>query len=283
MVDFNIHEIQRNRILEMVTEEQSVRYSKGIQELYTTQFYAAQHNPNYQSVNMEREIQKYILKKFGFTDNDTSLAEYWKIPSTYWRDDEIKNSIFYMKLNIFQYPTLEINDDLIDTHLVDYTTEQEMDLRSLQTPGRPLILLAGSMTWPPFRASMDAYQTFYDEYSSKADIYIVYILEAHFVEKDADGHIINGWPIGNQYNYEQTKTLSERRQMVQLLLDEYHPTIPILMDKMDNHFQHAYHPWPDRAYVFLDGKIKYISMTNDDGSRDVCWTDEIAALLPTLA
>jgi hypothetical protein len=130
---------------------------------------------------------------------------------------------------------------------------------------------------------MNAYQSFYDCHSSKADIYIVYILEAHFVEKDADGNFIGGWPIGYQYNYEQTKSLNDRRKMVKLLMDEYHPTIPVLIDKMDNNFQNAYNPWPDRAFVFLDGKIKYIAMTNDDGSRDLFWTDEIATLLNTLA
>jgi len=129
---------------------------------------------------------------------------------------------------------------------------------------------------------MNAYQTFYDCYCSKADIYIVYILEAHFVEKDTDGNFVGGWPIGYQYNYEQTKTIEDRRKMINLLIDEYHPTIPILIDKMDNNFQNAYNPWPDRAFVFLDNKIKYIAMTNDDGSRDLIWTDEIATLLNTL-
>lgn len=130
---------------------------------------------------------------------------------------------------------------------------------------------------------MNAYQKFYDCYSSKADIYIVYILEAHFVEKDADGNFTGGWPIGYQYNYGQTKSIEDRRKMVELLIDEYHPTIPVLIDKMDNNFQNAYNPWPDRAFVFLDSIIKYIAMTNDDGSRDLFWTDEIAALLNTLA
>ena len=126
---------------------------------------------------------------------------------------------------------------------------------------------------------MNAYQKFYDTYSSIADIYILYILEAHFVEKDEDGNFIGGWPIGYQYNYPQHKSIEDRRNMVQLLLDEYHPTIPVIMDNMNNDFQNAYNPWPDKAYMFLDGKIKYISMCNDDGTRDCFWTDEIAHLL----
>ena len=126
---------------------------------------------------------------------------------------------------------------------------------------------------------MNDYQTFYETYSSIADIYIVYILEAHFVEKDEEGNFTGGWPIGYQYNYGQTKTIEERKKMVDLLIDEYHPTIPIFIDNMNNDFQNAYHPWPDRAYVFLNNKIKYIARTNDDGSRNSVWTDEIASLI----
>ncbi len=126
---------------------------------------------------------------------------------------------------------------------------------------------------------MSAYQAFYNKYSALADIYIVYILEAHFVEKDPDGNFIGGWPIGYQYNYEQPKTLEQRRKMVELLLDEFHPTIPILMDKIDNNFQNIYKPWPDRAFVFLNNKIKYMAKINDDGSRNTFWTNEISNLL----
>lgn len=70
--------------------------------------------------------------------------------------------------------------------------------------------------------------------------------------------------------------------MIQLMLDEYHPTIPIYIDNMNNDFQNAYNPWPDRAYVFIDNKIKYIARNNDDGTRNTYWTDEIAELLENL-
>jgi hypothetical protein len=126
---------------------------------------------------------------------------------------------------------------------------------------------------------MSSYQNFYNKYSSVADIYIVYILEAHFVKKDADGNFTGGWPIGYQYNYEQPKSLEQRRKMVELLLDEFHPTIPILMDKMDNNFQNVYKPWPDRAFVFFNDKIKYMAKINDDGTRNTFWTNEITNLL----
>lgn len=144
--DFKIHEIPRSLVIDMLREEQVIRYSKGIQEAYTQQFYAQQNNPNYEVVQIEREIQKYILRKFGFKDDDNSLREYWKIPSTYWNDEEVKNSVFYMKLNIFQYPKVSVGDDLIDVNLVEYLTNKTVSLISLQTQNRPLVLLSGSMT-----------------------------------------------------------------------------------------------------------------------------------------
>lgn len=144
--EFQIETVSRSKILEMVKEEQRVRYSKGIQEAYTQEFYTKQSNPNYQPVRMERQIQKYILRTFGFKDDDFSLAEYWRIPSTYWNDEEVKNSIFYMKLNIFQFPKIQVGDDLVNVSLVNYSTRQAIQLSSLQQSHRPLVLLAGSMT-----------------------------------------------------------------------------------------------------------------------------------------
>jgi hypothetical protein len=87
-----------------------------------------------------------ILNLQGCKDNVFSLKEYWKIPSTYWEDEEVKNSVFYMKLNIFQYSNLSINDNVIDASLIDYKSNKEVNLLSLQNPARPLVILAGSMT-----------------------------------------------------------------------------------------------------------------------------------------
>ena len=123
---------------------------------------------------------------------------------------------------------------------------------------------------------MDDYKKFYDEYCEYADIYIVYILEAHFVEKDENGEFIGGWPIGYQYNYEQTKSIEDRKKMIELLLEEFNPSIPIMIDKMTNDFQNTYNPWPDRAFMFMNNDIIYIGEVNDDGTRDCPFTDEIS-------
>jgi hypothetical protein len=126
---------------------------------------------------------------------------------------------------------------------------------------------------------MDAYNKFYDKYSKIANIYIIYILEAHFVEKDENGNFIGGWPIGYQYNYEQPKTLEQRQKMVSLLVEDFQPKIPIYMDNMKNDFQNIYRPWPDRAFLFTNNKLVYSGEINKDGSRNGYFTDDIALLL----
>ncbi len=145
MQSFILSGIKRDLVLEMLREEQKVRYSKGVQEAYTQQFHAKQASPTYQPVRIEIEIQKFILNKFGFNSDEDSLKEYWKIPSTYWDDEEVKNSIFYMKLNIFEYPKVALEDNMIDVPLIDYKTNEETML-SLLHREKPLVVLAGSMT-----------------------------------------------------------------------------------------------------------------------------------------
>lgn len=144
MREFNIKTVKREEIIKMLQEEQKVRYSTGIQEAYTKQ-YLASKSEHYELVNIEQEIQKFVLNNFGFTTTQSSLEEYWKVPSTYWNDEEVKNSIFYMRLNIFQYPKVKLNDDLIDVSLLNDETNLATNLATLQTD-KPLILLAGSMT-----------------------------------------------------------------------------------------------------------------------------------------
>jgi hypothetical protein len=142
---FVLSNISRELVLTMVSEEQRVRYSKPIQNAYTMQYNAAKNNPYYEKINIERMIQQHILQKFGFSTDINSLEEYWKIPSTYWNDEEVKTAIFYMKLNIFQYPHFKKGDALEDCNLIQYPSNELISLSSLHT-NKPLVILAGSMT-----------------------------------------------------------------------------------------------------------------------------------------
>jgi hypothetical protein len=139
---FILEEIPRETILKMVKLEQEWRYSKEIQDIY---YQAYQENINIGTL-IEDQIQQGILRNFGF-NNNKSLEEYRKIPKTYWNDQEIKSSLFYMNLNIFQYPNIQIGDELINTPLLNLDkTETSLEKLSNKANGKPLVILAGSIT-----------------------------------------------------------------------------------------------------------------------------------------
>ena len=143
--DFDIFSIDKYSIIEMLKEEQIIRYSRPIQELYTEQYYKMM-DENVGRFNIELEIQKYILSKFGYSITQNSIDNYHKIPSTYFHDEEVKKSVFYINLNIFKYPDVHVGDDIINARIIDYQKKEFVNLVDLETHNKPLVILAGSMT-----------------------------------------------------------------------------------------------------------------------------------------
>jgi len=90
-------------------------------------------------------------------------------------------------------------------------------------------------------------------------VVLVYLAEAHFVERDeATGEFKEGWPIGYyEYEYAQHKNLKERRDMAIIaskelkcmsLADE------VVLDSCPgNHFLQYFGAWPDQAFAFDAG------------------------------
>ncbi len=146
---FDITAVNRNEILEIMRTEQEVRYSDVMQNVYTKQQVRENGAPeDIAPINVDVEIQKYVLRKFGYSDDAASLQEYWKIPSTYWTDDEIKQSIFYMKHNIFSYPPCSVGGAVVDASLLTYPDLSPKSVAELSLRGgkRPVVIFAGSMT-----------------------------------------------------------------------------------------------------------------------------------------
>lgn len=149
MISFVAKDIPREMVLSLLQYEEQVKYSPEIQEIYTTSFYANQQNhiPLKKQVNIDVEIQKHVLNYYGFSCEEEDLQEYWKLPKMYWNDSEIKNSVFYMRYNIFEFSEHKPGES-IPSHLRIYSSHdltQSMSLMDL-FHNKPFILLAGSMT-----------------------------------------------------------------------------------------------------------------------------------------
>lgn len=54
---------------------------------------------------------------------------------------------------------------------------------------------------------------------------------------------------------------------------------PVVVDAINNSFNETYCSWPDRAYVFFNGRMMYKSYVNTGGSRNNAFTKQIEELL----
>ncbi len=95
-----------------------------------------------------------------------------------------------------------------------------------------------------------------ERYSHIANIYFIYISEAHAADV---------WPIGLSAGVINLKhkNIRDRIQCAKNLKKRYSFKIPIVVDSMDNLFRDHYSSWPFRAFIVKDKKIKYISDMND--------------------
>jgi len=95
-----------------------------------------------------------------------------------------------------------------------------------------------------------------ERYSHIANIYFIYISEAHAADV---------WPIGLSAGVinMKHKIIQDRIQCAKNLRKRYSFKIPIVADSMDNLFRDYYSSWPFRAFIIKDKKIRYISDMND--------------------
>jgi hypothetical protein len=118
---------------------------------------------------------------------------------------------------------------------------------------RPIVLIFGSYTWPPFRSQSGALNKLYDTYGKQADFRIVYVREAH----PEDGWAV---PVNARQGVvvNTPRTLAEREKIALECSAHLELKIPIIVDGMDDAVEKAYAGWPDRIYVLdKEGKIAY--------------------------
>jgi len=91
----------------------------------------------------------------------------------------------------------------------------------------------------------------YETYKSQAQIYLVYIREAH----PSDG---GGKAFGGTKSVKQPTTYEERCKVAADFVKDLKIAIPTLVDTIDNKTMMAYSAGPDRIYILgKDGKVSY--------------------------
>ena len=116
---------------------------------------------------------------------------------------------------------------------------------------KPVVLIFGSYTCPPFRDVYPQLERLFAAYSDRVAFFYVYIREAHAED---------GWEMRRNRRegiaIKDPKTMEERRSVAQLACANFKTRIPGLVDTMDDATDRAYAGWPSRIFlVDVEGKI----------------------------
>jgi hypothetical protein len=147
---------------------------------------------------------------------------------------------------------LRVGDPAPDAPLVALDGNTTSHIRD-RIGARPLVLIFGSYTWPPFRRQIGDLVRIYDDYKDRADFLAVYIREAHpedewqMKENDDQGIC-----------YLQPKTLAQRAAIANDFRQRFQFPIPMGIDTMSDVADHLYAASPERLYIVdASGKIVY--------------------------
>lgn len=115
---------------------------------------------------------------------------------------------------------------------------------------KPVVLIFGSYTCPPFRDVYPTMERLHDEYGDRVAFLYVYIREAHPQD---------GWKIPRNERQGirifDPKTYDERQQQVRTACAFFETKIPAVVDKMDDAVSRAYAAWPSRIFLVDEGGI----------------------------
>jgi hypothetical protein len=118
---------------------------------------------------------------------------------------------------------------------------------------RPLVLVFGSFTWPPFRRNTPDIVQLYKDYKDHADFLQVYIREAHPLDE---------WQMASNRRenvvYAQPQTRAQRITIATDYVQLLHVSLPFAIDDTDNRANLLYAAWPERIYIIdVKGQIVY--------------------------
>jgi thiol-disulfide isomerase/thioredoxin len=125
---------------------------------------------------------------------------------------------------------------------------------------KPVVLIFGSYTCPPFRDVYPTLERLYREHGDRVAFHYVYIREAHAEDgKKLPRNQREGIAI------QDPKTMEQRVEVAQKACAYFKTGIPALVDTMDNATDRAYAAWPSR--IFLVATTGEIAVFGEPGPR----------------
>jgi Iodothyronine deiodinase len=125
---------------------------------------------------------------------------------------------------------------------------------------RPVALIFGSYTWPPFRAQVGALNAMAEKYRGKVEFLLVYIREAH----PTDGRQVRA-NLRDGIRISAAKDLGQKEEVATWCVRNLGIKFTAIVDNMDAKVEMDYMGWPDRMYVV--GKSGRIAWKGDPGPQ----------------
>ena len=148
----------------------------------------------------------------------------------------------------------QLNDPAPDFTLKTHDGQQTVQLSKI-IGGKPVVLVFGNFTCGPFRSMYPGVESVYRRFKDDAVFLGVYVREAHPTD---------GWKMESNAKagvaVAQPKTYAERTAVAQQCHQLLKPTIPLLVDDIDDPTGNAYSGMPARLYVIdTSGRVAYKS------------------------
>jgi len=233
-----------NTVKSMLKRENELRLSKEFQTLIDGHNQASAE-PLYEA------LQKQVAREFGYkSEIEQELGrDIIRCAATLYKDDsEIKEIPLYIKYNRAEQGVLKIGDDCPDVTMSGLNG-CAVKLSDFTKTSLPLVLVAGSYTWPPFKGAVPILHQFQHTCNKRAEFLAVYITEAHAKDE---------WPVGETVSVcNQPKSMDERLAIANQFVKDHDYKVPLIVDTMNNSFQKMFAAWPIRFYIVRNGKIVY--------------------------
>ncbi len=140
---------------------------------------------------------------------------------------------------------------------------------------RPVALIFGSYTCPPFRAQAGTLNEIYREFSNQVEFFVVYIKEIHPTD---------GWQVKENEQdailFRTHESLAERVAVGRSCMIKLALEMPALVDEMDDAVATIYGAMPERLYLISrDGNVAYKSGVGPMFFKPREWQEAIRSYL----
>jgi hypothetical protein len=141
--------------------------------------------------------------------------------------------------------------------------QRTVSLKDLRA-NKPVVLIFGSVTCPPFRRALDDVDNVYRDFHDRAEFLFVYIREAH---PDSVLSLVDDRRATILTKIPQAVTYKERAETAVACSRTLNLKMPIAVDWIDNKVGRAYAGWPNRIVVVgTNGNILFASDPSPRGT-----------------